>query len=148
VVDGAEEGDGVSGAGKERLDEFEITDGDGVEDEAVPALVVADAVHMVKRAALSLTDVVEDGSGGAGGGVVVGKAEAFEREHAKVILDQRDGVVGGEDPVVKGSLAPACIGRKLGGGHARGGRSGGGERLEAGAARLGCGTAKSGNEAA
>ena len=106
VVEGAEQGDGVSGAGKERLDQLQVADGDRVENQAVLALVVADAVHMVERAALGLAGVVENGSGGAGGGVVAGQAEALQREHAEVIFQQRNSVIGSEDPVVEGSLAP------------------------------------------
>ena len=79
VVEGAEESHIVAGAGKERLDQFEVAHGDGVEDQAVLALVVADAVDVVERSALGLADVVEDGPGGAGGGVVVGEAVAFQR---------------------------------------------------------------------
>ncbi len=124
VVEGAEEGYGVSGAGKEGLDQLKVADGYGVEDEAVLALVVADAVDVAERAALRLADVVEDGSGGAGGGVVVGEAEAFQRKDSEMIFNQGNGVVGGEDPVVKRSLAPAREGRKLGGGQTRRGRGG------------------------
>ena len=79
VIEGAEEGDSVSRAGKERLDQFEVADGDSVENEAVLALVVTDAVNVIERAALGLADVVQDGSGGAGGGVMVGKAKAIQR---------------------------------------------------------------------
>ena len=37
------------------------------------------------------------------------QAEAFQREHAKVIFNQRNGVVGGEDPVVQRRLRPTGI---------------------------------------
>ena len=134
MVEGAEERHGVAGAGKERLDQLKVADGDSVQNEAVLALVVADAVDVVERSALGLAGVVEDGSGGAGGGVVAGQAEAFQREHAKVIFHQRNGVVGGKDPVVERSLAPARKGRKLGGGHARRGSRAG---AAATAAKLG-----------
>ena len=80
---------------------------------------------MAERSALGLAGVMEDGSGGAGRGVVAGESEALQREHAKMIFHQRNGIVGGEDPVVERSLAPAGEGRKLGGGHARSDRRGG-----------------------
>ena len=127
VVEGAEERHRIAGAGKQRLDQLQVAHGDGVENEAVLALVIADAVHVVERSALGLANlglphIVEDGSGGAGGGVVRGQSEALQREHAEVIFHQRNGVVGGEDPVVERSLAPARKGRQLGGGQPRRGR--------------------------
>ncbi len=41
-------------AGKERFNQLKVAHGDGVEDQAVLALVIADAVHMVERSALRL----------------------------------------------------------------------------------------------
>jgi len=56
-----------------------------------------------------------------------------------MIFNQGDGVVGGEDPVVERSLAPAREGRKLGGRKARRGREGIGRRRSGGEAGLGRG---------
>jgi len=49
VVEGAEERYGVSGAGKEGLDQLQVADGDGVKDEAVLALIVTDAVDVASE---------------------------------------------------------------------------------------------------
>ena len=62
---------------------------------------------------------MEDGSGGTGRGGASGEPEAFEGEHAEMIFDERDGVVGGEGPVVERGLGPAEAG--VDGGQAGGG---------------------------
>ena len=43
--------------------------------------------------------VVQHGSGGDGGGLMADQAEAFERTHIQLALDQRHGEVAGPDPV-------------------------------------------------
>ncbi len=80
----------ASRAGKQRLDQFEVADGDRVEHQAVLPFVEADAVDVVERAALGGADVVEDGARGRCRRGLAGQAEAFEREHAKMIFQQRE----------------------------------------------------------
>ena len=48
----------IAGAGKQRLDQFEVAHRDGVEHQAVLPLVIADAVHVLERTALRRADVV------------------------------------------------------------------------------------------
>ena len=71
------------------------------------AFVVADAIDMGQSSTLRLFDVVEDGSGGAGGSSMLRETEAFEREHAKMIFDERDSVVGRKDPIFERCLGDA-----------------------------------------
>ena len=96
-------------AGEERLDQLEIADGDRVEHQAVLPLVEADAVDVIERAALGGADVMQDGARGRCRRRAVRQAEAFQREHAEMIFDLRNGVVGREDPVVQRSLGPTGV---------------------------------------
>ena len=57
-VEGAEESYAVANVGEEWVDQLEIADGHGVEHEAVLALVVADAIDVIERAALGGADVM------------------------------------------------------------------------------------------
>ncbi len=79
-------------------------------------LVKADAVHVIERAALRGADVMQDRARRCGCCRTVRQTKALQREHAEMVLDLRDGVVGGEDPVVERSLGPSCILQR---GHAR-----------------------------
>ena len=47
-VEGAEESRVLAGIGEDGLDELQVADGDGVEHQAILALVVSDAVHMLE----------------------------------------------------------------------------------------------------
>ncbi len=85
--------------GEERLDQFEVAHGDGVEHHGIGAIVVGGAVEMIERGALRVAQVVEDGSGGADGGGTVGEAAAIEREQLEMIAQGAVGVVEREDPV-------------------------------------------------
>ncbi len=87
--------------GEERLDQFEVADGDGVEHHGIGAVVVGGAVEVIERGALGVAEVVEDGPGGADGGRAVGEAAAIEREQLEVIAQGAVGVVVGEDPVLE-----------------------------------------------
>ena len=97
------------GAGEKRFDQFEIANGDSIEHQALLALVVADAIDVIERAALGGADVVQHGASRGGCGGSAGESKAFERKDAEMILDERDGVVGGEDPVVERSLRPLGV---------------------------------------
>ena len=85
--------------GEDRLDQFQIAHGDGVEHHGIGAVVVGRAVEMVERGALRVAQVVQDGAGGADGGGAIGEAAAIEREQLEVIAQGAVGVVVGEDPV-------------------------------------------------
>ena len=103
-IHAAEKRDLVAGVGEQRLDQLQVAHGDGVEHQAVLTLVEADAVHVFKRPALGGADIVQDGAGCGGRRRTVRQAKAFERKHAEMVLDQRDGVVGREHPVVERRL--------------------------------------------
>ena len=91
---------GVAGVGgEERLEQFQIAHGDGVEHHGIGAVVVGGAVEVVERGALGVAEVVQDGAGGADGGGAVGEAAAIEREQLEVIAQGAVGVIVGEDPV-------------------------------------------------
>ncbi len=131
VVERAEQGN-FARARKQRLDELQVAHGDRVEDEAVLALVVADAVHMVERSAgdsdhwcprsragcfpgadlgaeitrLGLLRIVQNGPGGTGGGRAARQFESLQRKHAEMVFQQWNRVVGGKDPVIERGLAP------------------------------------------
>ena len=78
------------------------------------ALVVADAVHVFQRAALRLANIMQHRSCGRGRGRSSGEPKAFERQHAEMVFHQRDGVVGGEDPIVERGEGhtPALVGER------------------------------------
>ncbi len=104
-VDRAEQRDARIGAGsrteEERLDQLQVAHGDGIEHQAGLTLVESDAVDVAESSALGGADVIKNGAGGGRGCRLAGEAEAFERQHSKMVFQQRDGVVGGEDPIVQ-----------------------------------------------
>src|SRR5258708_82152 len=65
---------------------------------------------MVERAGLRRPDVIQDRPRRRSRRRFAGQAEALEREHAEMILHERNGVVGSKDPVVEGSFGPAGAG--------------------------------------
>ena len=85
--------------GEERLDQFQVAHGDGVEHHGFGAVVVGGAVEMVERGALGVAQVVQDGAGGADGRGPVGQSAAIEREQLEMVAQGAVGVVVGEDPV-------------------------------------------------
>ena len=93
---------GIGIISKNGFDQLKIAHGDGVKHQAVLALVVADAIHMVECPALGGADVMQHRAGSGCGGGAAGESEALQREHAKMIFHQGDGVVGGEDPIFEG----------------------------------------------
>src|SRR6266478_1129985 len=62
---------------------------------------------MIEGAALRRPDVIQDRPGRRSSRRFAGQAEALEREHAEMILKERNGVVGSKDPVIQRSLRPA-----------------------------------------
>ena len=94
-----------AGFGEERLDEFEIAGGDLIEVEALGAGVEVEGVDVADFGLLRGADVVDDGAGGDGCGGMTGEAEAFEGAAAELALEERDGEVGGEGPVVDGGAS-------------------------------------------
>ena len=99
LIEDVQEGGVGALAGEERLEQFEIAHGDGIEHHGFGAVVVGGAVEMFERGALRVAQVVQDGAGGADGRGVVGEAAAIEREQAEVFAQGAVGVVEGEDPV-------------------------------------------------
>src|SRR5439155_16990362 len=76
---------------------------DRIEHQAILPLVEAYAVHVIERAALGGAHVVEDRSGCRGCRRLSRQAKAFERKNAEVVFEERNGMVGGKDPVLQRS---------------------------------------------
>ena len=68
-------------------------------------LIETDAVHMVQMSALRRANVVEDRARCGRSSRLAREAKTFEREHTKMIFQQRNGMVGGEDPILEWSLS-------------------------------------------
>ena len=117
--------------GEDRLDQFEVAHGDGVEHHGIGAIVVGGAVEMVERGALRVAQVVQDGAGGADGGGTIGQAAAIEREQLEVIAQGAVGVVEREDPVFELGADEARAGAIFAG-EERAGRRGTGLRARRG----------------
>src|SRR5580658_2490734 len=86
-------------AGEKRLDKLEVANGDLVELECGRVLFEFERVDVQSFIALRGAHVVEDCSGGDGGGGMFVEPESFERAHRKLPLDQRYGEVAGPHPV-------------------------------------------------
>ena len=110
-VDRAEQRDAGIGAGEERFDQFQVAHGDRVQHQAGLPLVESDAVHMAQGPALGGANVVEDGARRGCRRGFAGQAKAFQRQHSEMIFQQRDGVVGSEDPIVERSFGIARAAR-------------------------------------
>ena len=61
---------------------------------------------MLERPALGGADVIKHRPGGGRGGRLSGQPEAFEREHAKMVFEQGNGVLGRKDPVFERGFSP------------------------------------------
>ena len=78
------------------IDEVEVALGGGVDQDVVGVFADAGRAKVVAGAAELVDEVVEDGSGGAAGGMEVGAAEAIERVHVEMVLEEGGGVLGEE----------------------------------------------------
>ncbi|HYA16637.1 MAG TPA: hypothetical protein VEF06_04180, partial [Bryobacteraceae bacterium] len=65
-----------SAVGEDGLHQFEIADGDGVEDHGVGAVEVARRVEVVERGALRVSEIVQHGARRRDGEVLPGESEA------------------------------------------------------------------------
>src|ERR1035437_10089657 len=99
----------IGGAGEQRLDQLKIAYRDRVQHQAVLPLVEANAVHMIERATLRRANVMQNRSRRSCCRRPVRQSESFQREHAKMVFDLRNGVVGREHPIVERRLGPGGI---------------------------------------
>ena len=101
----------VALAGEQRLDQFEVAHGDGVEQHACGAVVIGGTVEVFEGGALRLAQVMQDGARRAHGRRPVGQAASIERQQAEVIAQGAVGVIEAEDPVfeVGAEIARALI---------------------------------------
>ena len=88
------------GSREKRFDQLQIAHRHRIQHQAILPLVEADAVDVIERAALRRADVIENCARRRSGCLLARQSEAFEREHAEVIFEERNGVVGSEDPIV------------------------------------------------
>src|SRR5207245_6815430 len=82
----------------------EVTHRHGIQHQAVLAFVEADSIHMMETSALRGADVIENGAGRRSCSRLSRQAESLKREHTKLIFQQRNGVIGSENPVIKRGL--------------------------------------------
>src|SRR4051812_41412210 len=82
----AKERNGVASSSEERFDQFEVANRHGVKHEALLALVVADAIDMVERAALCRPNIMQNGASGSCSCGASGESETFQREHAEMVF--------------------------------------------------------------
>src|SRR5438105_1054371 len=86
------------------LELIEITHRHGIQHQAVLAFVEADSIHMMETSALRGADVIENGAGRRSCSRLSRQAESLKREHTKLIFQQRNGVIGSENPVIQRRL--------------------------------------------
>ena len=91
LVEDADEG--CAFAREHRLDQFEVTDGDGVEHHGFGAIVEGRTVEVFERGAFGVTQVVQDGAGSGDGRRLSGKAAAVEGEQAEMLAEGAFGVI-------------------------------------------------------
>ena len=117
-VEGGNQSGGTGGFGffgEDGGDEFEIADGDGIEDESVVLFIEADAVEMAEgfeagsviAAGGIFAEVMDYGSGGGEGLRVIVEAEAGEFGDTELFAEDGFGVIGVEDPVFDARLDAA-----------------------------------------
>ena len=94
--------------GEQRLNQFQIADRDRIEHQAILPLIPADAVHVVERSALRGAHIIENRAGGRRRRGASGQAESLQRQHAEMIFQQRNRMVGSENPVVERSFRRTC----------------------------------------
>ena len=101
AVEGGKEG-GLFFAGQGGGD-FEVAAGGGIHADVLLFGFEAEVVEVARQLGLGVADVVEQGAGGADGGIVFAglEAEAEQVLAAEVVGEQSVGAVGGELPVVQ-----------------------------------------------
>src|SRR5271157_303018 len=109
AIETAEQSCAFTCTGEQRLDQFQVAHGNGVQYEAVLPLIEADAVHVIERAALRGANVMQYRARRSCRRRTVCQPKPLQRQYAKVVFDLRNGVVRREDPVVQWSLCPASI---------------------------------------
>ncbi len=87
-------------AGKERLDQFQIADRGGIENQRVGAVVKRRPLQVIERGALGVAEIVEDRGSGTYCQWMRVETTAVEREQVEMIAQAARGVIGCEDPGV------------------------------------------------
>ena len=100
AVEHVEEGRLPGFTGKQRLDQFQIANGGGVEYERVGAIVESGALEVIERGALGVAEIVQDGGGCAGRQRTGLETATVEGKQMKVIAQAARGVIRREDPGV------------------------------------------------
>ena len=87
VEDGKQCGLGLAAGvgGEQRLHQFQIANGDGVEHHGIGAVVVSGPVEVVERRPLRVAEVVQDGARRAHRRGTVGQPAAIEREQLEMV---------------------------------------------------------------
>src|SRR5579863_2774165 len=88
-------------AGKQRLEQLEIADGDRIQNHRVAAVVKGGAIKMIERGLLRLAQVVKNCTSGRDCQRLAAQAAAIEREQAEMVAQGAVGVVEAEDPIVE-----------------------------------------------
>src|ERR1700680_4081520 len=70
----------------------------------VLAFVESDSIHVVQGSALRRANVVQNSASRRSRSRFTSEPEALERQHAEMIFEQWDSMVGREDPIIERSL--------------------------------------------
>ena len=89
---------------EERLEQLQVVDGNGVEDQGLVLLIERRPAQVGQGAALGFAQVVDEGPGGAGGKLLAPQPEAVERHDTELFAQQPLGLVGREQPVFERRL--------------------------------------------
>src|SRR5689334_12765337 len=93
----------------QRLDQFQISQRGGVEDQRVVLLVKAERIEMKQGASLRIADVMKDGSGGPGSQRMALHAVASQRDYSEMVLQQPLSVFSSKDPLLQSGLGDRWV---------------------------------------
>jgi len=118
-IEGGDERGGAGGFGffgKDWGEEFEIADGDGIEDEGILLFIETDAIEVLEgfdaggvvAASGVFAEIVDNGASGAKGLWTFVESERCEFGDAELLAEDALGVVTVEDPVFDAGFDAAC----------------------------------------
>ena len=101
-------------AGEDRLDQFQIAHGDGIERHGLRAVVIRRAVQMLERRALRVAQIVQYRARGAHRGGASGQSAAIERQQSEVIAQRAVRVVEAEHPRLRSASGRLSLPQRAG----------------------------------
>ena len=101
LVEHRDQGGLAALAHEHRVEQFQVADGDAVQDHRVAAFKPNGTLEVFERGALGVAQIMEHRAGRADGERAIAEAAAVERKQVEMLFQEPLAVVGGEGPGVE-----------------------------------------------